>query len=688
MTNIILPAISLLGWNMNLSQLIAPILVVAAIGVFFVWYFKWQEPARGTTEWIKRGVQPVKKFRFEFKLHKLTKKDILPLAVIMVLITFVSFYKLGDTTAPLTYQHFDNAYDSVTIQLPESSAVTKVMYFSGGIPGPSSGDLQGGFALSYSLDGVNYTDVEPASTHSDPMPLSYADTFKWLTADNCTFIATYVKITAKTSDMRLGEVVFFSGDIVIPATSVTGANLVDEADTVPAEQTYMNSMYFDEIYHGRAAAEIIEGHSIYETVHPPLGKTIISLGVRIFGMTPFGWRFFGTLFGVLMVAVMYVLLKNMFGKTKVAVCGTLLLCFDFMRYTQTRIATVDSYPTFFILLSFLLMYRYLAADRSKRLGVRLIPLMLSGVVWGIGVASKWTVIYAGVGLALLFFIKLVMDYKYYYQGTKESYAGTCVKTLLTAFAFFVAVPVIIYILAFIPYGHNFTIYDQATWNNWHKTAQLPAWACGEKWETLTLTVKNGMLWDKRYYQYIIQYNVGMYDYHAKLGAFNADGSPLHPYQSAWYQWIFDTKPTLYYWRQTDAGRSVITAFTNPVITWAGLVGLFALGYNVATKKSATALIILVGYLSQIVPWMLVERCVFAYHYFPSLIFLVITLTYLFDDFFERDLARGSKTGRWFVYGFTALTGVVFIMFYPVLSGTPVNPKYIDYVLKWLPDWVL
>jgi predicted membrane-bound mannosyltransferase len=76
--------------------------------------------------------------------------------------------------------------------------------------------------------------------------------------------------------------------------------------------------------HARTAYEHIRGIYPYEITHPPLGKLILGLGIRLFGMTPFGWRFMGTLFGVLMLPILYCFLKNLFGKTAVSVCGTLL----------------------------------------------------------------------------------------------------------------------------------------------------------------------------------------------------------------------------------------------------------------------------------------------------------------------------------------------------------------------------
>ena len=42
----------------------------------------------------------------------------------------------------------------------------------------------------------------------------------------------------------------------------------------------------------------------------------MSVGIAIFGMTPFGWRFMGTLLGALMLPAMY-----LFGETAYAQAG-------------------------------------------------------------------------------------------------------------------------------------------------------------------------------------------------------------------------------------------------------------------------------------------------------------------------------------------------------------------------------
>ena len=125
---------------------------------------------------------------------------------------------------------------------------------------------------------------------------------------------------------------------------------------------FLNSSYFDEIYHASTAWEHLHGIWPYEISHPPLGKEILSLGILLFGMTPFGWRFSGTLVGILMLPAMYRFLKRLFGTGRVPVLGTALLASGFLHYVQTRIATVDSYAVFFILLMYDAMYAWLSSN--------------------------------------------------------------------------------------------------------------------------------------------------------------------------------------------------------------------------------------------------------------------------------------------------------------------------------------
>lgn len=86
-----------------------------------------------------------------------------------------------------------------------------------------------------------------------------------------------------------------------------------------------------------------------------------------------------------------------------------------MHFTQTRIATIDSYVVFFIMVMYLFMIRYVQMSFFREpLWKTLIPLGLSGLFMGFAWASKWTGIYASAGLAFLFFLTVYWRAREYF----------------------------------------------------------------------------------------------------------------------------------------------------------------------------------------------------------------------------------------------------------------------------------
>ena len=79
-----------------------------------------------------------------------------------------------------------------------------------------------------------------------------------------------------------------------------------------------------------------------------------------------------------------------------------LLALDFMRFSQSRLATIDIYGTFFILLGAYFMLWYCQQVLTVGVNGAALPMFLGGLAFGLGCASKWTGIYAGAGLAVLY----------------------------------------------------------------------------------------------------------------------------------------------------------------------------------------------------------------------------------------------------------------------------------------------
>ena len=81
--------------------------------------------------------------------------------------------------------------------------------------------------------------------------------------------------------------------------------------------------------------------------------------------------------------------------------------------------------------------------------------------------------------------------------------------------------------------------------------------------------------------------------------------------------------------------------------------------------------------------MLIGRVVFIYHYFPSVPFVALMIGYCMKRIVE---IKPKWKNAMYVYA--ALAVVVFVMFYPVLTGTPVRGEYVDKYLRWFSSWVL
>ena len=634
-----------------------PIATLLALFAFFYWYWGTQRAPLA-----KRLITPPEeapreqpRFTFAGRCHPLVRRDAIPILLITAVYAVTAFAHLGSLRAPQSAWDFGSG-ESATFSLPEAVQVSQLWYY------PNLGT--GKYQVEISEDGVTWltlwsrTETDDAGSEetvyywadstgygeSFTMTQNYNQLFKWneIVFENPQYIR-YLRITGQANKglLELGEMALFdmAGNRVEVPGSVSP--LFDEQDVVPDKPTYYDEAYFDEIYHPRTAWEHIRGIEPYEISHPPLGKLIMGVGIRLFGMTPFGWRFMGTLFGVGMLPLLYVFLKNLFGRTSIAACGTILLAADFMHLTQTRLATIDTYAFFFILLMYWFMYRYLTLPAGTPFRKCALPLFLSGLFWGIGAASKWTVIYGCTGLVVLYFIGL-------YQKVRDWPAEQPgrVKWVFQILGFsvlvFAVIPAAIYTLSYLPY----------------------AMAEGDT----SLTGLIGAMWENQ--KYMLSYHSGVTD--------------SHPYSSRWYQWLFDIRPILYYMDNDVAGYTTrFAAFVNPVVCWGGLLAVASCAVQAVRRRCARALFIFIGYLAQLVPWFFIGRITFAYHYFPSVLFLVLALCYVFHTLAEREEMVNWKPAMFAVTG--GAVGL-YALFYPVLVGIQIPTWYSNNVLGWFPSW--
>ncbi|NLI55202.1 MAG: phospholipid carrier-dependent glycosyltransferase [Clostridiales bacterium] len=587
---------------------------------------------------LPRRVSILPKLPTDNKLHY-TKRDMLYVLGITLVYGVVALTNLGSTSAPQTYWYSDKAGESVTIRF---DAVEHVAAYS--VFGNIDND---GTLLIATPDG-----------HEEVFDQTYDDMFRWKKVST-DFVTNTVTLSLYSGSLKLNEIAFFDQNgAQIPLHAInpegTQANLVDEQDTVAATPSYYNGMYFDELYHGRTAYEHLHNLAPYENSHPPLGKLFIMLGVWAFGMTPFGWRVVGALFGIGMLPVLYAFGKRIFKDSNYALVLTTLFAFDFMHFTQTRIATIDVYSVFFILLMYYYMYQYITmnffVDGLKK---TLKPLALSGLFFGIGAACKWTSIYAGAGLAVLLFGSLIARYLDYVQANArdndadkacvKDYWRLTVKTLAWCVLFFIVIPFAIYFASYTPYY----IYESGQNANYGLSGMKDTFV--------------------RYQQF-------MYNYHSNLKA-------THPYQSSWYSWPFTIKPMWYYFNSyiVPDEVSTLSASGNPAVWWVSALGAAALLWARVSKRVApdrAMQIFCVGVLANYLPWVLVTRCTFIYHFFATVPFILMATVYALQKLEQK--YRDANFIKWVWIGFALL---FFILLYPGLSGLPVSAGWASFLSK-------
>ena len=501
--------------------------------------------------------------------------------------------------------------------------------------------------------------------------------------------------------------------------SGNGEALIDEQDTFTGEPGWYNSTYFDEIYHARTGYEhylAMQGdytYRPYETSHPPLGKVLIAFSISIFGMTPFGWRFAGALAGVLMLPGMYLLGKLLTKRRMGAFAAMFLMAVDCMHFTQTRIATIDSFVVLFIIWSYVFMVYYLRMDYWRKPLIKtLIPLALSGLFMGLAVASKWTGCYAGVGLAVLFFWSVWRRFREHLAASHEleayeasqqkvnhklrkphpeesklavparTYPARLLITLGCCLVFFIAVPLGVYYASYIPYF-------------------LPSGG---------ITV-----------QKVIQAAVGDYFttgvFGGMLGYHSTPGLGMnHPFYSPWYEWPVIGKPMWYYSASYHAEGSTqtIMALGNPAVWWGGLAALNMVIVIWAERHidrrglcwqsrgdDMRPAILLISFAAQYMPWVLVPRGTYIYHYFAAVPFIILCVALCFDlladtaeSYAEMPAIaarprlsaslRRAPAGLMFVY--LAIALALFIAFFPYASGITASTKWLS-AMQWFRSWL-
>jgi dolichyl-phosphate-mannose--protein O-mannosyl transferase len=310
---------------------------------------------------------------------------------------------------------------------------------------------------------------------------------------------------------------------------------------------------------------------------------------------------------------------------------------------EARLILLDN---FMILFGFLGLWLFFAARR------RSYPVLLclaSGCALGLSFSVKWT------GLSFWLFVGLVVVF----DLLQRRITGTATRVITRVLVPLVVVPLAVYSAVFAVHFALLTRCGTESWNG-----------C----PYMTADFRDGRL---GYFGKFLELNGKMFIYNANLKA-------THSYASRAWTWPFMYKP-VYFWNR-DAGSlfSRIYLIGNPFVWLCGLVGV--IGFLAAWRRLVIPLefrgFLVLGYLTNWLPFFSVERVLFLYHYLVALIFSLAMFWILVASFArswtprERTMIIGML-----VCGIT----IWFAVFSPLTYGLPLSLQHINARL-WFSAW--
>jgi len=240
------------------------------------------------------------------------------------------------------------------------------------------------------------------------------------------------------------------------------------------------------------------------------------------------------------------------------------------------------------------------------------------VFFGLGFATKWVVMWGFVGLVVLL---LILKWR---QPIRRSEVYWFVGGIAAA--------ALIYLLSYIPYF-------------------LAGFSLGD----------------------VYQHHLDMFSFHSSLEA-------THGWSSEWYTWPIMWRPLWMYVGHFADTTSHISTFGNPALWWFAIPALIGVLWLALRHRKKTAIFIIVPFLAQWLIFAFIGRCLFIYHYYPNVLFLILAFTLWAKWLWDR-----YGWGKWVVGAYLLLNIVAFVLLFPVFSGYPMSSGYWD-TLRWMVDW--
>lgn len=166
----------------------------------------------------------------------------------------------------------------------------------------------------------------------------------------------------------------------------------------------------------------------------------------------------------------------------------------------------------------------------------------------------------------------------------------------------------------------------------------------------------------------IQNGWNIVEWHVKSFNFHHTLKGNHPYASPWYKWFLDLRPIWLDYRQNSQSNVFgIIEIGNPFVVIGGTIALIlSIPLIWITKNIKVAyLTLLVFFLT--LPWVIISRESFYYHFIPILPFIIMILAYFLGLIYKTKV-------KFLVIIFLLFSIGFFIWYWPLLNGLEVPYK--------------
>ncbi len=460
-------------------------------------------------------------------------------------------------------------------------------------------------------------------------------------------------------------------------------------------------------------------------VHPDVGKWLIGAGEKVFGLDPFGWRIASAVVGALMIVVMVRLVRRMTGSTLLGVVAGLLLCFDGMQFVLSRLALLDIFVAFFVLLA---VHCHVAdRDWSRARLAALVRhgngtvargfgpvrgllwrpwLVTAGVCWGLACGTKWGSVYPMAAFGLLTF--------FWSAGARRSFGvrGALVRSVLVdgipAFVSVVLVGLLVYVASWAGWLANAAEYEKDLSSSQY-TRYIGQGHCDDesyvsenpddtaRWPTATEPDASGLGEVTQSLRSLWYYHPDVYTFHTHFLTCSS-----HPYESKPSGWLLLNRPV-----GVDADTKiqpgsqgcdapagsdclrVITLLGTPVLWWGGCLAVLAAAVLWLGTRDWRYGVAVVGTLATWLPWLQYDdRPIFLFYAIVTLPFMVLAVALLMGTLLGRTTApTPRRTVGVIVSGaFFVLVLLNFAWFWPIYTDQLLTHReWLDRI--WFSRWI-